>query len=126
MYALIVILGWLYVALMMALAEGLSAQGSWLGAFFTFVLYGLLPVAIIGYILATPARRRAHKAAAAAAAAEAVAASTSADERDGGRHAAGAQSGTVPGSDPGNAGTLAANADATTAAAAVAPERKEA
>lgn len=53
-------IGWLYVALMMSLAEGTSSQGSWLGAFFTFVLYGLLPVAILLYILGSPARRRAR------------------------------------------------------------------
>lgn len=54
----LVIIAWLYVVLMMALAEALSSQGSVLGAVFTFVLYGLLPLSIVVYILGTPGRRR--------------------------------------------------------------------
>ena len=52
-------IGWTYVALMMAVAEALSSQGSVLGAVFTFLLYGVLPLAIVLYILGTPARKRA-------------------------------------------------------------------
>lgn len=55
-------IGWLYVALMMALAEGLAPQGSWLGAAITFVLYGLLPTGLLMYLLGTPGRRRLRKA----------------------------------------------------------------
>ena len=55
-------LGWLYVALMMAIAEATSADGSVVGAFFTFVLYGALPVSLLMYVMATPARKRAIKA----------------------------------------------------------------
>lgn len=58
----LVLIAWLYVTLMMAVAEATSSTGSLLGAFFTFVLYGLLPMGIVGYILATPARKRAIKA----------------------------------------------------------------
>ena len=58
----IVALGWLYVALMMAVAEATSTVGSVLGAFFTFVLYGALPVSLLMYVMATPARKRAIKA----------------------------------------------------------------
>ncbi len=65
----LVAIAWIYVVVMMALAEGLSAQGSWLGAFFTLLLYGVLPLAIVLYILGTPARRRARRAAEAAEAA---------------------------------------------------------
>ena len=43
----------------MALAEGTAAGGSWLGAAFTFLLYGALPLGIALYLLGTPARRRA-------------------------------------------------------------------
>lgn len=57
----LVAIAWLYVVVMMALAEGLSAQGTWLGAFFTLLLYGLVPLAIVLYILGTPARRRAQR-----------------------------------------------------------------
>lgn len=55
----IVIIGWLYVALMMAVAEATSTQGTITGAVVTFVLYGVLPVAIVTYIMMTPARKRA-------------------------------------------------------------------
>ena len=59
----IVLIAWLYVALMMAIAEANSPVGSLLGAFFTFILYGLLPMAIVGYVMGTPARRKAKQAA---------------------------------------------------------------
>jgi len=54
----IVPLAWLYVALMMAVAEATSTQGTVLGAFFTFVLYGLMPIGLLLYFMGTPARRR--------------------------------------------------------------------
>ncbi len=55
----LIAIGWLYVALMMSVAEATHSQGSVLGAIVTFVLYGLLPVALLMYILGTPARKRA-------------------------------------------------------------------
>jgi hypothetical protein len=58
----IVIIGWLYVALMMAVAEATNTTGTVLGAVFTFVLYGALPAGLVAYLLATPARKRAIKA----------------------------------------------------------------
>lgn len=61
-FVLVVIIGWLYVALMMSLAEAAHSSGSIVGAIFTFLLYGAGPVALVGYILMTPARRRAIKA----------------------------------------------------------------
>lgn len=90
----LVAIAWIYVVLMMAVAEALSSQGTVLGAFFTFLLYGVLPLAIVLYILATPSRRRArlaHEAAADAAAAAALAGATQPASLapDGGRHAAG-------------------------------------
>lgn len=69
----IVVIAWLYVALMMAVAEGMSTQGSVLGAIFTFLLYGALPIALVVYLLATPARKRARRAREAAEDAEAAA-----------------------------------------------------
>ena len=59
----LVAIAWMYVVLMMAVAEAVSSQGTVLGAIFTVLLYGLLPLAILLYILGTPARRRAIKAA---------------------------------------------------------------
>jgi hypothetical protein len=70
----LVVIGWLYVVLMMAVAEALSTQGSVLGAVITFLFYGLLPVVLIIYIGGTPHRRRARQAAEAAAASAAAAA----------------------------------------------------
>lgn len=58
----LVLIAWLYVTVMMAVAEATSTQGTLLGAGITFVLYGLLPMAIVGYILNTPARKRALRA----------------------------------------------------------------
>ena len=58
----LVLIAWIYVALMMAVAEATSPVGSLLGALFTFLLYGLLPMGVVGYIMGSPARRRAIKA----------------------------------------------------------------
>lgn len=58
----LVLIAWLYVALMMAVAEATSPVGSILGAVFTFLLYGVLPMTVVGYIMGSPARRRAQKA----------------------------------------------------------------
>ena len=57
----LITIGWLYVTLMMALAEAMAPGGSLLGALLTFVLYGLLPLAIMLYIGLTPSRRAAHR-----------------------------------------------------------------
>jgi hypothetical protein len=58
----IVAIGWIYVALMMAVAEATASNGTVVGAFFTFVLYGAAPVALVLYLLDTPARKRRIKA----------------------------------------------------------------
>ena len=63
----LIAIAWAYVVLMMAVAEALSPQGTVLGAFFTLLLYGVLPLAIVLYVLGTPHRRRARLAAEAAA-----------------------------------------------------------
>jgi membrane protein implicated in regulation of membrane protease activity len=54
----IVAIAWLYVVLMMAVAEAMSPQGTVLGAFFTLLLYGVAPLALVLYILGTPGRKR--------------------------------------------------------------------
>ena len=61
----LVVIAWIYVVLLMSLAEAFSSQGSWLGAMVTFALYGVLPLSIVVYILGTPARKRALKTASA-------------------------------------------------------------
>lgn len=75
----IVAIAWVYVALMMALAEATNSQGSVLGAVITFVFYGLAPIALVMYLLGAPARRKARLAAEAAELARANAQSTSDD-----------------------------------------------
>lgn len=55
----IIPIAWLYVALMMAFAEATNSNGTILGAIITFVLYGLLPIALMLYFMGTPARKRA-------------------------------------------------------------------
>lgn len=67
----LVVIAWLYVALMMAIAEATHARGSLLGALVTFFMYGLGPVALVVYLMATPARRRARRTAQAQALAQA-------------------------------------------------------
>lgn len=83
----LVAIAWIYVVLMMSVAEATSPQGTVLGAIFTFLLYGLLPLSIVLYIMGTPSRRRALRAAEQAADAAALAAASAAP--DGSSHAAG-------------------------------------
>jgi hypothetical protein len=64
----LVAIAWLYVVLLMALAEATALNGSWLGATFTLALYGVLPLAIALYLMGTPSRRAARRRAAALAA----------------------------------------------------------
>ena len=59
---LLVVVGWMYVVLMMAVAEASSSNGTVLGAVFTFLLYGVGPLAIVVYIMGTPGRKRAIRA----------------------------------------------------------------
>lgn len=65
---LIVLIAWLYVALMMALAEAMHPAGHWWGGVMTFLLYGVAPVSLVLYLLTTPMRRQARAQAEAAAA----------------------------------------------------------
>lgn len=105
MFLILIAIGWLYVVLMMAVAESMSTVGSVLGAIITFVLYGVGPVALLTYILSTPARKKLRK----LREAEELAAWQAAQE---------AQPGAVPASDTPDAGGQ-------TPADAVAPVRKE-
>jgi hypothetical protein len=47
---------------MMAIAEATHSTGTILGALITFVLYGAAPVALVVYLMGTPARKKAIKA----------------------------------------------------------------
>ena len=68
----IVVIAWMYVVVMMSVAEATNSSGSVLGAVITFVLYGLLPISIVVYVMGTGARRKARQAAEAAVAAAAI------------------------------------------------------
>ena len=58
----LIVIAWLYVALMMAVAEATSSNGTVLGAIVTFLFYGVGPIALLVYIMGTPGRKRAIKA----------------------------------------------------------------
>jgi hypothetical protein len=58
----LVVIGWLYVVLMMSVAEATNTTGTVLGALITFALYGVLPIVVVIYIMRTPQRRRERKA----------------------------------------------------------------
>ena len=88
----LVVIGWLYVALMMSAAEATAPNGSVLGAIVTFFLYGLMPIALVVYLMATPHRKRAIRAREAAERAAEAAAVDGAPsgQPDAGDHAPGA------------------------------------
>jgi hypothetical protein len=86
----LVVIGWMYVAVMMSLAEAFGANGSILGAIVTFFVYGLCPLALVVYLMGTPARKRAIKAREAA---EATSGPSPSAAPDAGGHAPGAAQG---------------------------------
>ena len=81
----LVAMAWIYVVLLMAVVEATGSNCTLLGALFTFLLYGALPLAIVLYLLGSPMRRRPRR----RAEVEASAAAQRVDA-DGGDHAAGA------------------------------------
>lgn len=54
----LVVIAWLYVVLMMSVAEATNTNGSLLGAIVTFFLYGLLPLSLVVYLMLAPQRRK--------------------------------------------------------------------
>lgn len=54
---LLVALAWTYIVVLMAVVEAASPSGTVLGAFFTLLLYGALPLSILWYLSGTRARR---------------------------------------------------------------------
>ena len=105
----IVALAWMFVVVLMALTEATSSQGTVLGAFFTLLLYGVLPLALVLYLLGTPMRRRAQRAADAAA--------PQALPSDG--------SGDLPDAAPATTSAVQSHGGSEPASATVAPERKK-
>ena len=57
----LVVIAWIYVVLMMSVAEATNTNGTLLGAIVTFFLYGVGPAALLAYLMGTPARKRAIK-----------------------------------------------------------------
>jgi hypothetical protein len=58
----LIVIAWMYVVLMMSVAEATNSNGTLLGAVVTFLLYGVGPLALVLYLMGTPARRKAIKA----------------------------------------------------------------
>ncbi|MHB1249611.1 MAG: hypothetical protein ACYCZL_09500 [Polaromonas sp.] len=88
----LIVIAWIYVALMMSVAEATSSNGTLLGALITFVLYGVGPVLLVVYLMGAPARGKTIKKREAAARAQSVAASqgsAASVEPDAGGHAPG-------------------------------------
>jgi hypothetical protein len=56
-------IGWLYVVLMVAVVEATGPSGNVLGAVFTLLFYGVLPVGIGLYIMGSSARHAKNRAA---------------------------------------------------------------
>ena len=57
----LIVIAWIYVVLMMSVAEATNSNGTLLGAIVTFFMYGVGPAALVAYLMGTPARRRAIK-----------------------------------------------------------------
>ena len=60
MFIPIIVIAWLFVVLMAAVAEAVAPNGTVLGAIFTFVGWGVFPLSIVVYLLSTPMRRKAR------------------------------------------------------------------
>lgn len=96
----LIVIGWLYVAVMMAVAEALHSSGGILSAIVTLFLYGFVPAGLVIYLMSTPLRRKQRQQSTAAA----------------------QEAQTMPVSDPPNAGGHAPRAAQTPG---IAPVRKE-
>jgi mannose/fructose/N-acetylgalactosamine-specific phosphotransferase system component IID len=58
----LVAIAWMYVVVMMSVAEATAPNGTVLGSIVTFFLYGVLPCVVLMYLMGTPMRRRAIRA----------------------------------------------------------------
>jgi uncharacterized membrane protein len=58
----LIAIAWMYVVVMMSVAEATAPNGTVLGAIITFFLYGVLPCVILMYLMGTPMRRKAIRA----------------------------------------------------------------
>jgi len=58
----IVAIGWVFVVVLMSVVEATAPNGSVLGALFTFLLYGVIPLGLVLYLLGSPLRARQRQA----------------------------------------------------------------
>lgn len=58
----IVAIGWMFVVVLMSVVEATASNGTVLGAFFTFLLYGVVPLSLVLYLLGTPLRAKQRQA----------------------------------------------------------------
>ncbi len=91
----IVAIAWIYVTLMMSVAEASNTNGTVLGAIVTFILYGILPTALMVYLMGAPQRNKTRKAKEAAWAQGPSAGSSSVQPDASGHAAGGAESGGI-------------------------------
>jgi hypothetical protein len=101
----LIVIAWIYVVLMMSVAEATNSNGTLLGALVTFVLYGLGPVALVVYLMGAPARSKAIKKRAAEQLLQQTADANTAREKNTPSHAPDAG-----GHSPGGAKTIAGDA----------------
>lgn len=106
----LIVIAWIYVVLMMSVAEATNSTGTVLGALVTFVLYGLAPVLLLVYLMGAPARSKAIK-------------KREAEERA--RHAASASAAASPSSPPDTGSHAPGGTETVALDASVAPVRKE-
>lgn len=110
----LIVIAWMYVVLMMSIAEATNSNGTLLGALITFVLYGAAPVALVVYLMGAPARSKAIKKREAEARALHIVAAASPDAAQANSSVAPDTSGHAPG-----------GAEAVAQDASIAPVRKE-
>ena len=57
----LIVIAWIYVVLMMAVAEATNSSGTVLGAVVTFLVYGVGPAGLVAYLMGAPARNKRNK-----------------------------------------------------------------
>ena len=57
----LIVIAWIYVVLMMAVAEATNTNGTVMGGIITFFMYGVGPAGLLIYLMGTPARNKAIK-----------------------------------------------------------------
>lgn len=117
----LIVIAWIYVVLMMSVAEATNSNGTVLGALITFVLYGAGPAALVVYLMGAPARSKAIK----KRDAEEFAQRTRTDAGDDVDAASAITDPAAPSFQPDAGGHAARGTEAVAADARIAPMRKE-